>query len=141
MFLRTEFNYDRDQASLESGIEVEGKSLTQQHQAVEADINTIVKRFGVTGVLPQSIRLPTYGDFSEVTDFFGAQLLIAQANQGFMQLPPNIRAAFGNNPGALINSLESAHDNPAVRSQLEELGILVKPDNSIAVKPEASSGA
>lgn len=58
MFLRAPFNYDTDKASLEAGSsrpidpdtgEIIDDGMTQQSFAEEVDINTIVRRFGLTG--------------------------------------------------------------------------------------------
>ena len=57
-FVRSPYNYDRQAACDECCIEDFGPSMTQQSQAEEADINTIVKRFGLTGKMPDNIRVP-----------------------------------------------------------------------------------
>lgn len=40
-----------------------------QSQKEDADINTIVRNFGITGKAPISARVPTYGDFEGVDDY------------------------------------------------------------------------
>lgn len=69
---------------------------TQQCFAEEVDINTIVRRFGVTGKLPESTRAPTYGDFTEVGDFRSAMNAVRMATESFMAMPAEVRAEFGN---------------------------------------------
>ena len=119
-FLRTPYNYDVDLASDESGLNCEDLSLAQQHQKDDADINTIVKRFGLTGELPQFDKQPRYGDFTDVTDYHSAMNAVAQANQEFMTLPAEMRARFNNDPAALIEFL--ADDNN--RAEAAKLGII-----------------
>ena len=66
-------------------------SLTQQHFAEECDINVIVEKYMITGVLGDPLSVPSnppqYGDYSSASDFHAAQNLIAQASQAFDLLP------------------------------------------------------
>lgn len=89
-------------ASLESGVSFEGPGKTQQQFREECDINTIVRRFGITGQAPAPDRLPEYGDFSQVTDFFSAQLAVREATERFMTLPSSVRERFANDPQRLL---------------------------------------
>lgn len=98
MELRSQFNYDTMAVSNENGLECKDKSLAQQHQKEESDINTIVKRFGLTGQLPENVRIPQYGDFTGVTDYQSALHAVKAAEESFMELPANIRTRFNNNP-------------------------------------------
>lgn len=43
-------------------------TLTDQSAAQDCDINVIVKRFNVAGMLPQTIQQPRYDDFSDLPD-------------------------------------------------------------------------
>lgn len=121
-FFRSGFNYDRDRVSLETGVDAGGPSLTQQQFREEADINTIVKRFGLTGQLPDNPRVPTYGDFTGVTDYHSAMLAVRQAEEAFMALPASIRAEFANDPQRLIEAV----DDPQQQDKLIELGLATK---------------
>ena len=87
VFVRSEYNYDRDKASDESGLRCDDLSLTKQSFAEECDINTIVRRFGISGELPQNVVMPTYQDFEGVFDFQTAMNAILQANESFMSMP------------------------------------------------------
>lgn len=102
MFVRNPYNYDRHEASRESGLACKGVSKTQQHQKDDADINVIVKRFGVTGLLPQVQKLPTFQNFEGIFDFQSAQNAIVEANRSFMQVPAAIRARFNNSPQEFV---------------------------------------
>ena len=82
------------------------KSLTQQHFAEECDINEIVRRFGLTGTVPEDYRAPQYGDFSEVTDYHTALNAVRAADAAFMELPADLRYRFSNDPARLIAFLE-----------------------------------
>lgn len=103
MFLRSAFNYDTDEASFDSGLECLDESLAQQHMCEECDINVIVKRFGVTHQLPQGLHVPTYGDFTGVTDYHSALEALSLAEDTFLQLPADIRARFEHDAGAFVD--------------------------------------
>lgn len=121
-FVRAQYNYDTDQASRESGLDCKDKSLAQQHFRDEVDINTIVERFGLTGMLPQVIALPQSGDFTGIFDFQSAMNTVRLAQEQFMALPAKMRARFHNNPQELLVFLEDDENRP----EAEKLG-LVKP--------------
>lgn len=123
VFLRSAFNYDTDQASQEAATVIEGESLAQQQFKEECDINTIVERFGLTGELPENLRLPVSGDFTGVVDFKTAMDAVSSAQSAFMQLPGHLRARFENDPQRLMRFLE----NDKNRAEAEELGLVVKP--------------
>lgn len=101
-FVRSAYNYDMDAASLESGTACLDPSLAQQQFAEESDINTIVDRFALNGEMPSSPTVPTYDDFSEVTDFHTAMNAVLVAQGQFMQLPAKVRSRFDNDPQKLL---------------------------------------
>lgn len=103
VFLRTPFNYDTNQASDESGLECKDASLARQSFAEECDINTIVRRFNLTGALPDNVRYPTSGDFEGVFDFKSAMDVVVAAQQAFAQLPADTRARFLNDPARMLD--------------------------------------
>lgn len=124
VFLRTAYNYDVDGASADSGLtcpEEEGK--TQQSFKDECDINEIVRRFGLTGEIPENWRMPVSGDFTGVTDFHSAMNLVRAAGDAFMELPAAIRAEFRNDPGELLAFLEDDKN----REKAVSLGLIPKP--------------
>lgn len=102
-FIRTAYNYDRNAAGDETAIRDFGEGMTQQSFAEECDINTIVRRFGLTGELPSGVRMPSYGDFDSVVDFQTAMNALVQAKEAFMEMPADVRARFGNDPGAFVD--------------------------------------
>lgn len=136
MFFRNGFNYDADQASLETGLECKDPSMAQQQFAEEADINTIVNRFGLTGELPTSVRMPTYADFDEAIDYHSAMNVIAAARESFMSMPAQVRARFGNDAGAFV-AFCSDESN---RAEAEKLGLVVPAAAAAGGAPTASAG-
>lgn len=101
-FIRSAYNYDRYEASNESGLRCEDDTLAQQSFKDECDINTIVRRFGVTGQHPSGVRMPTYGDFTNVVDFHSAMNAVAQAKESFDAMPAEVRARFNNDPAQFV---------------------------------------
>lgn len=81
----------------------------QQHLKDEVDVNTIVRRFGITHEMPSGREGGVYGDFSGITDYEGAVAAVEKARSGFMALPADVRERFGNDPGRLV---EFAHQVP-----------------------------
>lgn len=132
------FNYDTFAASEASGLRCLDESKTVQSQADEADINTIVRNFGITNTLPQVLRLPSYGDFEGVSDFHEAQNLISEAKSAFYELPAALREEFGHDPGALIDWAETATPEQLLEKGIERitLGSSNPPQSSPKPEPE-----
>lgn len=123
VFVRTPFNYDVDKVSLETGTITEGPSLTVQADAEEADINTIVRRFGITGELPLNRRVPLNIDFSEGNvDYRECLDAVKNAEASFATLPADIRKRFDNDPAKLV---DFALD-PKNFEELKTLGVAPK---------------
>ena len=118
--LRQPYAYDTDAASNESGLACEEPSLAQQHYKDECDINTILERFNITGLLPESPLSPKYGDFSGITDYHSALNAVIAAQDQFDGLPAQIRARFENEPAKLIEFLEDENNRP----EAEKLGLV-----------------
>ena len=122
IFLRTPYNYDTDAASNESGLACEEPSLAQQHFKEECDINTILQKFNITGILPEAPLSPRYGDFTGIGDYHTALNRVIAAQEEFEALPAQIRARFDNDPAQLIEFLQ----NDKNRLEAEELGLVEK---------------
>jgi phage internal scaffolding protein len=136
VFLRTEFNYDTDVVSKETSLVCSDISLTRQSDAEQADINYIVRVFGVTGELPVSVRAPQYGDFTGINDFHSAVNVIAQANESFDAMPADVRAKFHNSTAEFIDFV----NDEANRAEAEKLGLVfpkpeVIPDKVVDIQP------
>lgn len=123
-FWRSGYNYDRDAASLETGVVCDPEEdKTQQQFAEESDINTIVRRFGLTGEMPSDLRAPVSGDFTGVTDFQTAMNAVRQAEEEFMRMPAEMRYRFSNSPQRLLEFLEDGNN----REEAIKLGLIPKP--------------
>lgn len=103
-------------------------SMTRQSHKEECDINTILSRYSLGGLVSKR-RDAFFADVSEVpTDFREALDLVDSSRRAFLQLPSQLRARFGNDPAQLLDFLR----DPANREEAIELGLLEKP-----VPPEA----
>lgn len=133
-------NYDDngfDQASNETGLKCLDKSLAQQQFGEEVDINTIVKRFNLTGQLPTNFNMPTYGDFTGISDYHTALNVVRAADEEFLSLPADLRARFDNDPGKLIEFLE----NDENRDEAVKLGLVAPKAAALTGGPAAPSAA
>lgn len=130
---KTPFNHDTNEESQRTSTTCPEETLTQQHQAEEADINTIVRKFGITGEIPNIPLPPTLEEFSEIFDFQTAMNVQAEAKASFMQLPAEIRAAFYNDPHNFVSQIDEMLQEPdqAKRERnLEDLRLM-----GLAVQP------
>lgn len=104
-----------------------GASMTQKHQAADTDINVIVKRFGITGMLPQRLNALSLGAFDDVFDYQSAMNALVAADRAFMTIDPDLRARFHNDP-------QRFHDfviDPSNEGELRKLGLW----NALVEKP------
>jgi phage internal scaffolding protein len=132
VFLRTPYNYDRDAATNESGLACEEPSLAQQHYKDECDINTILEKFNITGLLPEQTLSPRYGDFTGIGDYHTALNRVIAAQDEFEALPAQIRARFENDPAKLIEFLEDENNRP----EAEQLGLVDKGAAEVVEAPK-----
>lgn len=91
------------------------KSRAIQSQAEEADINTIVKRFGVTGQLPLVDRPPLDADFDAVVDYRGLMDLKIAADRSFLQMPAAVRRRFHDDPAEFVDFCSDRENLPEMR--------------------------
>lgn len=131
VFIRTAYNYDMNAASDESGLSCPEESLAIQSAKDECDINTIVRRFGLTGELPNDLAMPVSGDFAGIGDFHAAMNVVRKAEEEFLRVPAETRARFQNDPARLMAFLEDDRNREEARS----LGFLAP----AAVAPEPLS--
>lgn len=94
---------DHSQMSDSTGLTCEDESRTAQSFKDEADINILVRRFGIGEVPLSGVRAPFYGDFTDLkTPHEMAQALV-QAQASFMRLPAAVRAEFDNDPHRFVD--------------------------------------
>lgn len=138
-FMRNPYNYDRDAASDESGLACPEPTLAQQQFKDETDINTIMERFGMTGQLTVSARMPQYADFESVMDYHSAMNAVVSAQQSFDSLPAKVRARFNNDAGAFVEfCLDEKNRDEAIALGLAEA---VSKPASPAIEPSSDGSA
>jgi phage internal scaffolding protein len=120
-FIRSPYNYDTKQASDETAYKETMPSLTVQSQAIDTDINEIVRRVGIGAPMPTNLRIPTYGDFTEIKDYRTALEAIGNAQADFLQLPAATRAKFQNDPQQFLDYC----NEPGHEAEMTEMGLLV----------------
>lgn len=109
---------------------------TKQQFRDEVNINTIMKRYRHSGIIPETRSEPGhYGDFSNIAGYDEAIEAVNNANAAFAELPSDVRTRFGNDPQELMNFMaEDGHEEEA-----RELGILppLKPEPDPNEEPVA----
>lgn len=98
-------------------------SLAIQSQKDEADINVILRNFGVTGTVRVPPVLPTYGDFEGVDDYRTAIEAVRAAEAAFLTIPATLRERFHNDPQAFLEFCSKSENLP----ELRELGLAPTP--------------
>lgn len=137
VFIRSPHNYDMDAVSKETGLACDDPSLAVQSAAEDADINTIVRRFGLTGELPTDLKMPQSGDYAGVGDFHSAMSIVRRAEEEFMKVPAEIRARFGHDPQVFADFF----NDPANQEESIRLGLATRRAVDPAKQDVAPSGA
>lgn len=114
-----------------SDLECLDPSLAQQSFKDDVDINVMLEKFKVTGVMPSGVVMPTYGDFSGVSDYRSAVEAITKANNAFMDMPANVRNRFDNDPQKFLEFCA----NPENRAEAERLGLVPKVPEPVPPEP------
>lgn len=104
-FFATPFNFDPDLHSLDNGLSCPDPSLTRQDDAEDADINVIVSRFLKTGLMPEGVSVPQFGDFRDVSDYKSALDLVRRSEAAFAQFPADVRSKYHNNVGVFLDAV------------------------------------
>lgn len=136
VFYRNPHNYDLDAASDEACVADFGPSLTVQSQAEDVDLNVIMKRFGVTGKMPEAAA-SFFGDFADGGfDFRLANEHVIAARQAFESLPWEVKDRFAQDPQRLLDFVA----NDKNLDEAERLG-LRKPKATPVSPPAATPPA
>lgn len=120
--------------------EIGGPSLTRQADALESDVNQIVRRYVAHGIMPPGGGgVPRYGDFSDSMSYHDALTRVRDMESDFMALPAAVRDYCRNDPGEFLTRVM----DPASTDDLRELGLLEEQRPAIVepVEPLAAPGA
>jgi len=107
----------------------ENSPHTKQEFREECDINTIMKRYELTGELPNIAQAaPQYLDVSSASQFQESMEFVAGAKTLFGEMPSSIRNRFDNDPYQFLDFCSQEKNRP----ELAEMGLLnVKPPQPI----------
>lgn len=109
-----------------------GPGKTVQSDAIDADINTIVRRFGITGKLPTDVDFVTNLDLTEAPNTYQAVMdILIAAQNSFGEMPADVRARFNNDPGRFMDFCS----DPENLDEMRKLGLAV-PKVEEAPEPE-----
>lgn len=119
--VRGPYQYDAEAVSRETGLMCLDPSLTVQADAEETDINVLLKRFGVTGEMPQRVEIPLQEDFLRTLTYHEALNEIRAAEEAFMEYPADIRARFNHDAGLMV----AWASDPKNREEAEGMGLVI----------------
>lgn len=95
-----------------------GPSLTKQSFKDETDVNRILEKFQVTGVLSHLAKFePEYGDFAEF-DFGGTIMQLQRGQDMFAALPSEVRREFDQDPDKFFKFVNDPNNNERVNELL-----------------------
>lgn len=116
--------YDYRRVQVDCGATEDNPGKTVQSEKASCDINLMMKTFQKTGQIPQSTKIPMYGDFSNSVDYMEAVQLTKDADRMFMSLPAEIRKRFQNNPAELLAFMADKEN----LEEAQELGLVRTPE-------------
>lgn len=120
MLLRIPGVYDAVQVSNESALYCEDESLTHQEFAEEADINTIIDRFGIGENPIEAQKWVTNVDIADApNDYQSVMNQLNEARDQFMSLPAKVRSQFDNDPGRFVDFMS----DPSNQDEWIRLGL------------------
>ena len=86
-------------------------SMTKQSFKDECNINKIMDKFQKSGAINHyAAHAPQYGDCTHI-ELLDAQLIVANANSMFEDLPSSIRAKFENDPGQFLDFVQDENNS------------------------------
>lgn len=114
-----------------------GPSRTKQSFKDECDINTIMRRYQSTGILPDLMnqKNPQFLDVTGI-DYQEAMQTVAEAHSLFQELPSRIRNRFKNDPAEFL-AFTSDEKN---RQELAEMGLLSPEAMERMANPQSEPG-
>lgn len=122
-----------------------GPGRTKQEFVKECDINHIMKRFKITGQLPGTVQAlqPVFMDVSQIGSFADVQERIHRGEAAFMELSPEVRFRFSNQPSRLIEFLQDSRNRAeaVALGLISEKGLDSKPDSPKVQPPSVEATA
>lgn len=104
-----------------------GEGRTEEAHAGEANINTIMAKASRGELQDYAAKYePKYGDATG-PDYLEANILIANANSMFEELPANLRSRFNHDPSQFIEFV----NDPENKEELIKLKLIKKPQPTV----------
>lgn len=128
--IRSAYSFDRAENARLHGLACLDPTRAVQSERDNCDINVLVARFGITGQMPQTTRLPTYESYEDVFDYQSALQSVKDAQEAFLELPARVRERFKNDPQEFLMYAT----DPANIDGMRELG-LASPKATPAAAP------
>lgn len=114
----------------------DGPGRTKQSMKEECDVNNIVARFDLTGLLDHLAEgVPVYEDVSELGDYRTALDNVRAAQEYFDGFPAAVRAEFGNDVARFMTYLSGASE-----ADLRKLGLDVLERRGSPRSPDTRKG-
>ncbi len=114
----------------------EEPSQTVQSDAVNADIQTILRKHGVTGIVEHLAKTEAqFADVSEFGDYADIMRHVKEAEGEFMNLPSKVRAEFDHD---VAKWLDTAHDQDKEDALVKEI-VTEAPLEPMAVEKPAEA--
>lgn len=104
--------------------QITGESMTEQDHRQRTNINSIMTKYNMTGVLPSNKHPGMYGDFTGAVDYHTAMNKCIDAREEFASLPSTVRKRFHNDVGELLEFLSDDEN----KKEAMELGLIPKPE-------------
>lgn len=118
--VRSPFKYDSDGVSDDNVLICPEDTMTDQSQKEDADINTLIRRFGLSGEMPVLQRLPIQADYVASMTYKESLDALKAADAQFMELPADLRARFDHDPGKFVAFCSDEKN----RDEIKRLGLL-----------------
>lgn len=109
---------------------------TQQSPAQDCDINVMLEKHTLTGLINGNSALPKYGDFVGAPDFQSALDIVINAERMFSSLDAKTRKYFSNDPAEYLAFV----NDPANLEEGIRMGLFVPRDNGVVTSPVDRKG-
>lgn len=124
-----------------TGITFTEPSRTKQDFVEECDINNIMRRYEVNGILPiGNAQEPVFADVSEYGDYRESLHRVMAASDAFNSLPSELRKKFDYDPQKMIDFIK----DPANKEECIKYGFIVQSSGDVKLdsgSPSPVSGS
>lgn len=122
---------------LRDGTHTGTETPTIQSAKDEADINVMVRRFGITGVITGVQMPPAIREFQDAFDFQSSMNVIRRAQESFSAMSAETRAEFNNDPARYVNFCTAKDSKGKLKNlvRMREMGLAVPEPVPVPVPP------